>query len=91
MPTSPILLSPEEVVRRGKELYETRIRAQVETGNVGKYLVINVDTGDYEMDRDAVAASDRAAARYPDALLFALRVGYPTMGRIGGQVRPTTP
>jgi hypothetical protein len=47
-----------EIVRRGQALYDQRIRAQVEAGNQGKFLVINVETGDYEMDADDLADSD---------------------------------
>lgn len=80
--TSPHLTS-EEVVERGKELYETRIRAMVEAAHHGRYLIINVETGEFEIDDDRLAASDRAAAKYPGAPLFAMRIGHPTIGRIG--------
>ncbi|HTE20384.1 MAG TPA: hypothetical protein VK689_18625 [Armatimonadota bacterium] len=77
--------SGEEIVRRGHVLYEQEIRHRVETENCGKYLIINVATGDYEMDADHLAASDRAAGKYPNAPLFAMRIGYRTLGRIGAR------
>jgi hypothetical protein len=45
--------------------------------------VINVETGAYELGEDHVAVSDRAAAKHPGAPLFAVRIGYPTLGRMG--------
>jgi hypothetical protein len=75
--------SAEEVARRAKQIYEERIRAQVETGNKGKVLVIDIETGEYELDQDHLVAAKRALARHPGAALFALRIGYPAMGRIG--------
>jgi len=77
--------STEEIVRRGKTLYEQQLRPQVEAGNTGKVLVINVETGDYEMDTDHLAASDRAAAKYPGAPLYAMRIGAPALGRLGAR------
>lgn len=77
--------STEEIVRRGKALYEQQLRAQVEAGNSGKVLVINVETGEYEMDKDHLAASDRAAAKYPGAPLYAMRIGSPALGRLGAR------
>ena len=77
------LHSTEEVIQRGKTLYEQRLRPQVEAGNSGKVLVINVETGDYEMDVDHLAASDRAAAKYPGAPLYAMRIGFPALARLG--------
>ncbi len=79
------LYSREEIIRRGKTLYEQKLRPQVETGNTGKVLVINVETGEYELDTDHLAASDRAAAKYPGAPLYAMRIGSPALGRLGAR------
>jgi hypothetical protein len=55
-------------------LYEQKIRAIVDAPqNRGKMLVINVETGEYEMDDD-VAAAKRTKARFGDAALFAMRI-----------------
>jgi hypothetical protein len=75
----------QEIVQRGQALYEQEIRPKVEAENKGKYLIINVATGDYEMDADDLAASKRAKARFPDAPLFTMRIGYPTAYRLGGR------
>jgi hypothetical protein len=57
--------STEEVARRGKELYEKGIRAQVETvENIGKIISIDVETGDYEIDDDLVVTSRRLQAKH---------------------------
>ena len=42
-------MTSEQVVTRGEELYEGGIRAQTEAGNQGKYLAIDVETGEYLM------------------------------------------
>src|SRR5207253_3307207 len=47
----------EEVARRGKELYEQRLRPQVETDeNIGKIISIDVESGDYAIDDDLLKA-----------------------------------
>ena len=78
--------STEEVVRRGKALYEQQLQAQVEPGNTGKFLVIDIETGEYEIDRNEVAAFKRAKAKRPDAPLYLLRIGYPAAYQIGGGI-----
>lgn len=78
-------LSGEEIVKRGQALYDGEIRPKVEAGNKGKFLVINVETGEYEMDADDVAAAKRARSRFPGAALFSMRVGYPGAYRLGGR------
>lgn len=83
MPGSP--LSARETVQRGKEIYDTQIRPQVETDeNIGKIIVIDVDTGDYEIDPDHLSAAHRARNKRPHALLFATRIGFPTLSQRGG-------
>jgi hypothetical protein len=77
------LYTKEEIAARGKALYSEQIRSKVEPEHVGKYLVIDVETGEYEMDADGNAASQRAYARRPGAPLFGMRIGYPAWGRIG--------
>ena len=74
-----------EIVQRGKALYEQQIRSHVEAGNAGEVLIINVETGEYEIDSDHLTASDRAAAKYPGAPLYAMRVGAPALGRLGSR------
>lgn len=74
-----------EISRRGTEWYEKHIRPSVEREHFGKYLVLDIETGEYEIDQDHLAASNRAAAKRPDAILFTLRIGYPVGGRIGAR------
>ncbi len=83
MPTA--IPTPQEVVYRGLELYDRQIRSQVEAGNQGKFLVINTETGDYELDADDVIAAKRAKSRFGDALLFSMRVGHPAAYRLGSR------
>lgn len=81
----------DEVVQRGRELYEQGIRSKVEAAHKGKYLVIDVDTGDYEIGDDYMALTDRLQTRHPEAALCTLRIGYPAVGRIGGRLAPAPP
>lgn len=76
--------TPEEVEARGEQLYETQIRGQVEAGNEGKFVVIDIETGEYFLDEDDVRASQRALARRSNAVLYGIRVGYPTAYTLGG-------
>jgi hypothetical protein len=84
-------LTRSEIVRRGEEIYKQKIRAQVEPQHKGKFLVVDVDTGDYEIDSDELAAFQRARSKRPDAQLYLLRIGYPTAYRLGGRFGTISP
>jgi predicted ATP-dependent Lon-type protease len=51
-------LSDEEITQRGREIYNSSIRSQVETPeNIGKIVSINVETGEYEVGDDLLVTS----------------------------------
>jgi hypothetical protein len=57
--------------------------------SIGKQIVIDVETGDYEIDSDGLAASRRLLAKHPDAALFGARIGYDAVYALGGALMPT--
>ena len=85
--------SKEEFARRGEEIYQQQIRAQMEPGNKGKIVAIDIETGEYEVGPDVLTATDHLLARLPDAQIWCLRIGYPAVHRIGGRPvrRPEAP
>lgn len=85
-PTRPPSLSPEQ-------LYET-LRARVETPeHIGHLLIMDLESGDYEIDdsRDdlGLEASRRLQQRHPGASLHALRIGYRTASSFCGSLERT--
>ena len=70
-------LTGAEIGRFGRAHYEKTIRACVETlDNIGKIAVIDVETGDYEVDDEGLASADKLHARRPGAALYGIRIGY---------------
>ncbi len=80
-------LSPDELAKLARQVYSERLRARLEPHEDGKFVVINLDTGEYEVDADDLTASDRARSRFGDAPLFVLRVGRPAAYHLGGAFR----
>lgn len=78
-------LNKEEIAKRGEEIYKTSIRVQVETEeNIGKIISININTGDYEIDKDFVVACHRLQAKQPDDVIWTERIGYDAVYAVGG-------
>ena len=69
-------LSAEETARHGDEICERQIRTQVETGNYGKVVAIDVETGAFALDETALAASRCLQAQQPSAEVWFVRVGH---------------
>ena len=77
--------SKEEFARRGNEIYETQVRQQVEEGNYGKIVAIDIETGAFEVADDTIAATDRLYDRVPDAQPWVIRIGHRTVYRFGSR------
>lgn len=87
-PTSP-RYSKEEFARRGDEIYEREVLPRLTSEDEGKYALIDIETGDYEIDRDELAASDRLFARRPDAQIWFRQVGSPYARLFGSRFKTT--
>jgi CRISPR/Cas system CMR-associated protein Cmr1 (group 7 of RAMP superfamily) len=77
--------SKEELAQRGQALYESSIRQQVETGNEGKIVAIDIETGDFEVDETVMAATDQLFERQPDAQPWTLRIGHSAVYHFGSR------
>jgi hypothetical protein len=86
-----ILLSREEVAQRAKQLYESVIRLNVEVEeNIGKMIIIDAETGDYEIDENGLQSARNLMAKHPYARLFGIRIGYNVAASIGGVMERTS-
>ena len=61
----------------GRSIYEARIREKVEPAEKGKLVVIDVNSGDFEVDVNEAEAWLRLIRRRPEAVIWVERVGYP--------------
>ena len=80
----------KEIVQRGDAIFEKDVKRHLKGRDPMHFVVIDIETGDYEVDADNLAACLRLHQRNPDAQLFARRVGSRTIHHFGGRVRPRT-
>ena len=75
--------SKEEFARRGEEIFERDIRPLLKGAPARHFVVIDIETGDFEVDESELAASDRLRARRPNAQMWLRRVGSRNARRFG--------
>jgi hypothetical protein len=73
----------EEFARRGDAIYEQKILPRLKPSDTGKYVAIDIETGEYEISRSKLAACDRLDARLPDAQTWLIKVGSRYVARFG--------
>jgi hypothetical protein len=78
VPASESSRTPEELARMAAEVFDRSVRPVLRPEDDGKYVAIDVGTGDYEMDPDDYAAVSRLRARRPGAEVWLERAGQPT-------------
>src|SRR5271155_2191729 len=84
--------SKEEFARRGDAIYEKDILPKVSPKDVGKFLAIDIETGQYEIAADEMKAGNKLRKRLPEAQIWMVRVGYASTRSFGGrQVRQDLP
>ena len=73
------------IADKGETIYAKTIKPHIDLENErGKFVVIDVATGDYGIDKRDAAATRRLIDRHPDAVTYAVRIGRPTAYRMGG-------
>jgi hypothetical protein len=83
MTVQPLRYSKEDFAQRGNEIYESQVRPQVEQGNHGKIVAIDIETGMFELAKDTITASRQLLERNPDAQIWRVRIGHKGVHRFG--------
>ena len=73
---------------RGQAIYRKKIRPLVYPAMKGKVVVIDVDSGDYEIDDEDLEATTKLLARRPNARTWGERIGYKGVESFGGGLIP---
>lgn len=59
--------SKEGFARRGDALVESKVRPNLTTADEDKFVAIDIETGEYELDKNEMRATDRLRKRVPNA------------------------
>ena len=72
----------KDIATIGRAMYE-KMRAEMEANEWGRMVVIDVNSGDYEVADDDLTATTRLFERRTDALTWGERVGYRAIHYMG--------
>ena len=77
MPTTKPPRTLDELARLGQEIFDRRVQPMLRPEDHGKFVALDVDSGDYEIDEDDYTAVAHLQARKPAADVWLMRAGYP--------------
>lgn len=67
------------VAERGQSIYNETIRPHLTDADKGKYLIIDVETGEWVLGEDDEKASHEARERFGKRLKYGMRIGHRAM------------
>ena len=70
----------QDVIARAEALYLGGIKDQLTEDQLGQFLSIDLDSGDYEIGESSVETCDALKKRHPDAYVFTMRHGFISAG-----------
>ena len=72
----------EEQKRRGEAIYDAQIRHLIADEDAGKFVLVDVLTGDYEIAERSAEARSKLRRRRPDAVIHKMRRHKTYVGRL---------
>ncbi len=77
------LRDPNAVAKRGQEIYREKYQSEYETRYHGKFVVIDIATGEASVADSSEEAFEDARQKSPQGVFYLLRVGFPAAYRVG--------
>lgn len=68
-------ISSKILAQEGEKIYNERLKAIVEPQFNNMFIAIDVDTGDYFLDSNLLAAVKKGQEKYPDKIFYVRIVG----------------
>jgi len=81
-------LSKKAFAQRGETIYQANVHASLNADDdEGKFVAIDIVSGDFEIHANELIASDLLAARHGDAQIWLRRIGREYAHRFGPRFR----
>src|SRR5260221_11212224 len=74
----------EEFARRGDALVESKVRPNLTGADADKFVAIDIETGEYELDKNEMKAVGRLRKRIPDPQIWLVHVTLGYLHRFAG-------
>ena len=76
--------SKAEFARRGDALVESKVRRNLTAADEDKFVAGDIETGEYELDKNELKVADRLRPRVPDPQIWLVHVTLGYLHRFGG-------
>ena len=75
----PQPISAKRLAEAGQKMYEQKLRRKLETQYTGKFVAIEVGSGDYFVGDTLHEALEKGRKKYPESVFYSVKVGFPAV------------
>jgi hypothetical protein len=68
-------LTPEEITKKGEEIYFNELKDKLEKNHIGEYLVLEVESKKEFVNPSLIIALKRAKQNFPQKLFYIVQIG----------------
>lgn len=69
--------STEEIIQKGQKYYEEKLKNKLEKKHLGKFVVIEVDSGKYFIGDTLEETLGKARKKFPEKIFHSIKIGSP--------------
>ena len=83
--------SIDDIAQRGEQIYDAQLRDVLEPDQIGKFVAIDVNSGDYMVADTILGAANGLSAKRPGSENYIMKIGYSTAVAMGARLLYRTP
>jgi len=69
--------STEELIQKREKFYEEKLKDKLEKRHFGKFVAIEVDSGEFFIGETLEEALEKAKKKFPDKIFHSIKIGSP--------------
>ena len=71
------MLTPDQIANRGEEIYQQKLKTKYEPEHVGKFLAIEIESGEEFLGESLEEVFEKAKVKFPARLFHFIKIGFP--------------
>jgi len=87
MTANDTINNPDDVAKKGEEIYSNKLKFILEPKENEKFVAIDVVSGEYFLGSSILEALEKARKEYPDRVFHTIKVGYQGVFKMGGYAK----
>ena len=81
------VLTPQQIAELGEKIYKEKLKKELEPTLTGKFLAIEVISGEYFVGDTILEALEKGRKKYSGRLFHTIRIGYEGVFKMGSCAR----